>query len=301
MSTCWDSSAHPTCFMGSVKQREMAIDLKHREQIAGKILQATASGHDWFSLVVDSGASRTSTPHKSDFVEFHPSSGLVMDGIAEGCTIDGEGVCEFGVVAEDGTEITLQVQAYFVPSLGSGNRLLSPQGIKTTDGNCGVGHQPCNVDDPSVTGKILIKPNVPGWHDFDVMPIHVIQTPYHPRTNLPTVKAFTSKNASKRPVTLLGAVDVATNNNKNMSEAAKELLRLHFRLGHVNFKTLAWMIRSGKVQVRNPKSVANVYPFPKCAACEFGKACRQGSDATSTKRNPDKEMELKKGDLFAGQ
>ena len=98
-----------------------------------------------------------------------------MDGIAEGCTINGEGVCEFGVVAEDGTEITLRVQAYFVPSLGSGNHLLSPQGIKTTDGNYEVGHQPCNVDDPSVTGKILIKPNVPGWDGFDVMPVHVIE------------------------------------------------------------------------------------------------------------------------------
>ena len=79
--------ANPTCFMGAVKQREKVIDLKHCERIAGKILQATASGHDWFTLVVDSGASRTSTPHKSDFVEFNPSSGLVVDGIVEGCSI----------------------------------------------------------------------------------------------------------------------------------------------------------------------------------------------------------------------
>ena len=96
-------------------------------------------------------------------------------------------------------------------------------------------------------------------------------------------------------------MDVATNSNKNMSEAAKELLQLHFRLGHTNFKTLVCMIRSGKVQVRNLKSVADVHPCPKCATFEFGKACRQGSDATLTSRNPDKEMELKKGDLFAGQ
>ena len=61
------------------------------------------------------------------------------------------------------------------------------------------------------------------------------------------------------------------------------------------------MIRSGKVQVQNPKSVANICPFPKCAACEFGKACCQGFDATSTSRKPGKEIELKKGDLFAGQ
>ena len=80
--------ANPTCFMEAVKQKETVIDLKHREQIAGKILQATASGHDWFSLVVDSGASRTSTPHKSDFVEFHPSSGLVMMGLLKGAPLE---------------------------------------------------------------------------------------------------------------------------------------------------------------------------------------------------------------------
>ena len=95
----------------------------------------------------------------------------------------------------------------------------------------------------------------------------------------------------------MSAVDVASNNNKNMSEADKELLRMHFRLGHVNFKTLTWMIRSGKAQVQNPKFIANVYPFPKRAACEFGKVCCQGSDATLTSKNPAKKMELKKGDL----
>ena len=86
--------------------------------------------------MVDSGASKTFTPHKSDSAELHPSSGLAMDGIAEGCSIRGEGICEFAVVAEDGTEITLRVQAHSAPSLGSGNCLLSTQGIKTADGNC---------------------------------------------------------------------------------------------------------------------------------------------------------------------
>ena len=112
--------------------------------------------------MVDSDACRTSAPHKSDFVELHPSSGSVVDGITEGCSIGGKEVCELTVVDEDGNEISLRVQAYFVPPLGSGNHLLSPQGTKTTDGNYGIGHQPCNINDPSVTGEILIKPNVSG-------------------------------------------------------------------------------------------------------------------------------------------
>ena len=80
----------PACLMGKVElqqQRETVIEPGTRELIAGKILQATTSGHDWFTLVVDSGISNASTPHKSDFVEFNPLSGLVMDGIVEGCSI----------------------------------------------------------------------------------------------------------------------------------------------------------------------------------------------------------------------
>ena len=89
--------------------------------IAGKTLQATVSEHDWLTLVIDSGASKTFASHKSDSAELHPSSGLVMDGIAKGCSIQGQGICEFAVVAEDSTKITLRVQACFVPSLGSEN------------------------------------------------------------------------------------------------------------------------------------------------------------------------------------
>ena len=257
---------------------------------------AAASGHNWFTLVVDFDASRTSAPHKSDFVELHPSSGSVVDGITEGCSIGGKEVCELTVVDEDGNEIPLRVQACFVPSLGSGVCLLSPQGIKTADGKCKIGHQPCNVNDPSVKGKILINPNVSGWDGFDVIPTCVIETPHCPQANLPTGKDCTSKTSSKQAVTLLETVDVASK-----SEAAKELPRLHFRLGHVNFKALVWMIRSGKVQVQSSMSVTNVHPFHEQAACEFGRSCHQGSDATSTSRNPDEEMELRKGVLFAGQ
>ena len=64
-----------------------------------------------------------------------------------------------------------------------------------------------------------------------MVPIHVIEPPYHSRTNLPTVKVCVSKANSEQAVALLGAVNVAPNNNNNMSEVAKELLHLHFRLG----------------------------------------------------------------------
>ena len=64
----------------ATKQREA---VNEREQIAGTILKATAMGVNWFDLVTDSGASLTSSPFKSGFVESHPSNGLVMDEIDE--------------------------------------------------------------------------------------------------------------------------------------------------------------------------------------------------------------------------
>jgi len=197
--------AKPACFMEAVKQRETVIELDHQEPISGKLLQATDSEHNWHTLVVGSGASRISTPHKSDSAELHPSSGSVADGIVVGCSIRGEGVCELAVAAEESTEITLRAQACFVLSLGSGSHLQLPQGIKTTDGNCGIGHQSCNFNCLSVTGKIPIKPNTSGWDGFGVMPTHVIETPCHPQANLPTNKVCTSKNGSKLIATLIAA------------------------------------------------------------------------------------------------
>ena len=64
--------------------------------------------------MVDSGASKTSTPHKSDFVELHPLSGLVVDDNTEDCSIEGKAIGEFTAVAEDGTEISLRDQAHSV-------------------------------------------------------------------------------------------------------------------------------------------------------------------------------------------
>ena len=172
--------------------------------IAGKILQATVSEHDWLTLVVFSGTSNAFASHKSDSAELHLSNGSVADGIAAGCSVRDEEVCEFAVAAKESTKTNLRAQACFVPSLGTGNRLLSLQWIKPTDGNCEFRHQPCNFDDFSVTRKITIKPNTSGWDFFDVMPFHVMGSPCHQQPNLPTDKACTSETSSKWTATMMG-------------------------------------------------------------------------------------------------
>jgi hypothetical protein len=90
--------------------------------------------------------------------------------------------------------------------------------------------------------------------------------------------------------------------NANLSNAQKELLRWHFRLGHVGFYHIQWMIRVGRLKVANPKAVASC-AIPKCASCEFGKATKRPTKTNTnvTKKEKEKEMELKKDDLVPGQ
>jgi len=115
------------------------------------------------------------------------------------------------------------------------------------------------------------------------------------------VKGHLPSSGLEQASALLGAVDVASIANCNLSEETKELLHLHFCLGHVNFKTLSGMVRHRNIQVQSPKLAGNVCPCPKCAACEFGKAVRQGSKATTAWHDPDRDMDPKKSILHAGQ
>jgi len=146
-----------------------------------------------------------------------------------------------------------------------------------------------------------IKHDAPNWDSFKVLLIHTIIAPHHSRSNIQMVKGHLPSSGLEQASALLGAVDVASIANCNLSEETKELLHLHFCLGHVNFKTLSGMVRHRNIQVQSPKLAGNVCPCPKCAACEFGKAVRQGSKATTTWHDPDRDMDPKKSILHAGQ
>ena len=100
---------------------------------------------------------------------------------------------------------------------------------------------------------------------------------------------------------LASSVCVTNKANQNLTPSQKELLRWHFRLGHIGFQHVQWLIRTGRLKVQgNSKSVANC-ERPKCAACKFGKGQRQPNKVNTIKKNPMKEQELKKGHLLPGK
>ena len=71
-------------------------------------------------------------------------------------------------------------------------------------------------------------------------------------------------------------------NNFNLSEPHKELLRWHFRLGHIGMKTVQFILRTGALsssdkQKRLHTRASNIpsHDLPKCGSCMFGKQTRK--------------------------
>jgi GAG-pre-integrase domain len=61
--------------------------------------------------------------------------------------------------------------------------------------------------------------------------------------------------------------------NQNLTEAQKELIRWHFRLGHLNFRSVKLLLQSGALGRTRLQRAASNCPDPKCSSCQFGKAC----------------------------
>ena len=100
---------------------------------------------------------------------------------------------------------------------------------------------------------------------------------------------------------MTNAVCVTNEANQNLTPSQKELLRWHFRLGHIGFQHVQWLTHTGLIKVQvNYKEVAN-FERPKCSACEFGNGHRRPNKVNKTKKNPMKEKELKKDHLLPGQ
>ena len=65
-------------------------------------------------------------------------------------------------------------------------------------------------------------------------------------------------------------------------------------------KHIQCLVRQGNVVCHNKHQVSNC-EIPKCAACLFGKITRRPTEATTTKRKPDNQGNIKKVHLKPGK
>ena len=79
---------------------------------------------DLFAIIVDSGASLSISPHKSDFIGPIQPVNLRLGGMADGMIIEGRGKVEWSFKTQNGKTLTIKTLCYYVPDCKA--RLLSP-------------------------------------------------------------------------------------------------------------------------------------------------------------------------------
>lgn len=242
---------------------------------------------DSFSLIFDTGCTKTGTGYIEDFIpdtlkDFKEP--IRMDGIAGGLMIKQEGRVRYEVVDDSGGVQVIETTAYYIPELRC--RLFSPQAYFAQLHEEGLDHSEMAQMSVKRTKSIIT------WPHGAQMTIQ-----YDRNTHLPQVRAYKAAVHTAAALALKGNVDDET--NQNLTSAQKTLLRWHFRLGHVGFSAVRWLGRQGFLGVNGEKMAAANLEAPKCAACQFGK---QGRTSTPTKHsNHDTTGSLSKEKLEPGQ
>ena len=94
----------------------------------------------------------------------------------------------------------------------------------------------------------------------------------NPINNIPECSAFQLGEVQKVALALHTMTTSVDPRNINLSEPEKELLRWHQRLGHLDFKKIQFLLRSGVLCLTPSKKAlhtqaAKLTHPPKCAAC----------------------------------
>ena len=133
-----------------------------------------------------------------------------------------------------------------------------------------------------------------------------IEVLMNPTSKLPVAMAYSSGVDQAISQAFNAAISAVSHQNMNLSPAQKELLRWHFRLGHLSQRKIQFLMRTGVLahseSARRLQSAASKLQHrPLCAACQYGKQRRRTAPGTRHEAVRDRQGALKKDDLFPGQ
>ena len=143
--------------------------------------------------------------------------------------------------------IALQDRAYCVPGLPKDLRISYPQGIRASEGYKGTFISHC-YDDTDSYAELKLKESMPGCHRDE--PVKRVNINYIPKKNLSTHEAILPKQIEKEVKALASAICVNNEDNQNIAPSQKELLRWHFRLIHIGFQHVQYLICISRLKVQ---------------------------------------------------
>ena len=245
-----------------------------------------------FSLIWDSGASVSLSYDKEDFVgELRkPSTVMQLKGIAKGIRIEGIGYAAFSITDSAGKLRTVKTKAVYCPQ--SSVKLLSIPALLQAYPSENVNITSTGLTfSGSKTGAVT----------------NSIYATIDDRCNLPISQAYKHKLHEEIPETLIATISVVDRENHNLSAAGKEWLRWHFRLDHMSFQRIQFLMRTGvltKIQAMRylHTAIGKLQEAPKCSACLFAKSKRKTTKPPKTHtRVTDSAGALTRNNLLPGQ
>ena len=213
-------------------------------------------GRNGVPIVWDTGASMSITPDSRDFIgQTAEHSTVMVQGIGGGRGLRAYGIgwIRWYIPDDRGGVRCIQIRGYHVPDAPM--RLLSTASF--------LQHYP--GEHIIVTANELrVTSDAP--HNPMTWPITV---PIDPQTNLPT-SIVLRDNDHPALIAYIGTSTVVHPDNFNLSNPQKELLRWHSRLGHVGFKRVQYLLRTGVLGTsdalrRLQVAAAKMITIPKCA------------------------------------
>ena len=244
-----------------------------------------------FPVIWDSGASISITHDRKDFVGPIKAPGTItqLQGIAKGLRIEGQGHVMWSMIDTFGNIRLIKVPAYLVSKIKV--RLLSTTSLLQAypDETITIEAHQLTLSgsalDPS-RGQVVARVN--------------------PANNLPTSDAHCSVDTPKAVAALNFTLNTVHESNLNLTEAEKELLRWHHRLGHLSFRKIQFLMRTGVLSRSEANrslhtAACRIVTPPKCAACQYGKQHQRPAPAKVATAIKDRAGVLKAENLSPGQ
>ena len=248
--------------------------------------QAAMPPGDSYTIVWDSGASMCVTFDKNDFVgPIKPlPKGSSIQGITNNLKIEGVGTVIWSLLDTNGTLCHLKLPCYYIPKIKQ--RLLSTSVFTKT------------------YPKSLISVSNNSWsvtQESKSIDIYI-----NPRNNLPMSKCYRHQGLQTAAANL--GESIIHSNNLNLTEPQKELLRWHYRLGHIGFRTIQFIMRTGALassegmrRLHNAASKIQPSDLPKCSACQFGRQTNRSVPGSKSSAIKDRSGILSADKTHPGQ
>jgi hypothetical protein len=311
----YDFDMHPSAFMLICGPTSLSTnDDSLTEDIESEIRMIESTGHSAVYVPIsmsvtttsldkhryilfDSGANCCISNERSDFVgKYHKfRDGRIIEGMGKALSADGHGQVAWTFLADDGSHRTLELPAYHIGSIqqkiASTSQILKVYPKERVHISSEQLQLTGDESKPSITVPICPTTS---------LPLAVAQTVTAP------IELSKRRTVQNPLATLRNTPSLTEGANFNLSEPAKELLRWHYRLAHLNQRRIQWMFKRGFLasseKSRRAQAEASLLDSgPLCTACQYAKQRRKTTPGSVKRAVPTETGLLKRDRLFPGQ